>query len=101
MPVAGEPGLWTTRGDSEVKLRMEDSGLAAEPPQTIHQAFTSAVERFGDYTALSWKDGEQQKSLTYREYYQACRIAAKSFLKVLGLDPCGVQFLTRSADSVC
>ncbi|XP_076580356.1 long-chain-fatty-acid--CoA ligase ACSBG2 [Chaetodon auriga] len=81
---AGEPGLWTSQGDAEVKLRMGDSGLAAETPLTVNQMFTSAVERFGDYTALSWKEGEQQKSLNYREYYQTCRTAAKSFLK-LGL----------------
>lgn len=61
---------------------MGDSGLSAEPPVTIHQVFTSAVKRFGDYTALSWKDGQQLKRLNYREYYQTCRAAAKSFLKV-------------------
>ncbi len=61
---------------------MEDSGLAAETPLTINQMFTSAVERFGDFTALSWKDGEQQKKLNYRDYYQTCRTAAKAFLKV-------------------
>lgn len=61
---------------------MGDSGLSSEPPVTIHQAFTSAVKRFGDYPALSWKDGQQQKRLSYREYYQTCRVAAKSFLKV-------------------
>lgn len=80
---AAEPGLWTTQGDAEVKLRMEDSGLAAETPLTVNQMFTSAVERFGNYTALSWKKGEQQKSLNYRDYYQTCRNAAKSFLKVV------------------
>jgi len=79
---AGEPGLWTSQGDAEVKLRMGDSGLAAETPLTVNQMFTSAVERFGDHTALSWKEGEQQKSLNYKEYYQTCRTAAKSFLKV-------------------
>uniref|UniRef100_A0A8C9YN78 Long-chain-fatty-acid--CoA ligase ACSBG2 n=1 Tax=Sander lucioperca TaxID=283035 RepID=A0A8C9YN78_SANLU len=84
VPTAGEPGLWTSQSDGEVKLRMGDSGLAAETPLTVYQMFTSAVERFGDYTALSWKEGEQQKSLNYREYYQTCRTAAKSFLK-LGL----------------
>ncbi|RVE73517.1 hypothetical protein OJAV_G00032050 [Oryzias javanicus] len=41
-------------------------------------------ERFGDYTALSWKEGEQTKSLDYKDYYKACRTAAKSYLK-LGL----------------
>ncbi|CAF92189.1 unnamed protein product, partial [Tetraodon nigroviridis] len=84
LPVAAEAELplWTTRGDAEVKLRMEDSGLGAEPPQTVHQAFVSTVERFGEQAALSWRDGEQRRSLSYREYYQACRTAAKSFLKV-------------------
>lgn len=74
--------LWTTRGDGEVKLRMGDSGPAAEPPVTVHQAFTRAVEKFGSCTALGWKDGDQWKKLNYSEYYQSCRTAAKSFLKV-------------------
>lgn len=82
VPAAGEPGLWTSQGDAEVKLRMGESGLAAETPLTVNQMFTLAVERYGDYKALSWKEGEQQKSLTYREYYQSCRTAAKSFMKV-------------------
>ncbi|XP_062250977.1 long-chain-fatty-acid--CoA ligase ACSBG2 isoform X1 [Platichthys flesus] len=82
---AAELGLWTTKGDGEVKLRMGDSGLAAETPLTVDQMFTSAVERFGDSTALSWKEGGEKKSLNYREYYQSCRVAAKSFLK-LGLE---------------
>ncbi|XP_071769507.1 long-chain-fatty-acid--CoA ligase ACSBG2 isoform X1 [Centroberyx gerrardi] len=85
VPAAGEPGLWTSQGNGEVKLRMGESGLAAESPLTVNHMFTSAVERFGSYTALSWKEGEQQKSLNYRDYYQTCRTAAKSFLK-LGLE---------------
>lgn len=83
VPSAAEPGLWTSQRDAEVKLRMGDSGLAAETPLTVNQMFTSAVERFGNYTALGWKEGEQQKTLSYKEYYQTCRTAAKSFLKVL------------------
>lgn len=85
VPTASEPGLWTSQGDAEVRLRMGESGLAAEPPLTINQMFTKTVERFGDYTALSWKEGEQQKTMSYKEYYQTCRTAAKSFLK-LGLE---------------
>lgn len=85
VPTAFEPGLWTSQGDAEVRLRMGESGLAAEPPLTINQMFTKTVERFGDYTALSWKEGEQQKTMSYKEYYQTCRTAAKSFLK-LGLE---------------
>ncbi|KAG7488140.1 hypothetical protein MATL_G00030480 [Megalops atlanticus] len=77
--------LWTSRGDGEVKLRLSESGPAAEPPVTVHQMFMSAVERYPKHTALGWKEGEQWKTLTYEEYYQQCRTAAKSFLK-LGLE---------------
>lgn len=86
VPAAAEPRVWTTQRDAEVKLRIGESGLAAETPLTINQMFVSAVERFGDYTALSWREGEQQKSLNYKEYYQSCRTAAKSFLKVIYSD---------------
>ncbi|KAK0147002.1 Long-chain-fatty-acid--CoA ligase ACSBG2 [Merluccius polli] len=78
----GSSDLWTHQRDGEVKLRMGDSGMAAEAPLTTNQMFTSAVERFPDVAALSWKDGEQRRTLSYREYYQQCRNAAKSFLKV-------------------
>ncbi|XP_047231835.1 long-chain-fatty-acid--CoA ligase ACSBG2 isoform X1 [Girardinichthys multiradiatus] len=85
VPAAAELHLWTTQGDGEVKLRIGDSGVAAETPLTVDQMFAAAAERFSDFTALGWKDGEQQKTLTYKEYYQACRTAAKSFL-TLGLE---------------
>ena len=81
LPVSGSE-LWTSLGNGEVKLRMGDSGAAAEPPVTVHEAFNRAVERFGSYTALSWKEGEQWKKYSYSDYYKACRTAAKSFLKV-------------------
>ncbi|XP_061884340.1 long-chain-fatty-acid--CoA ligase ACSBG2 isoform X2 [Entelurus aequoreus] len=81
---ASQSDLWTCQRDGEVNLRMEDSGLAAETPLTVHQLFTSTVKKFGNYTAVSWKEGEQKKSLNYIEYYETCRTAAKSFLK-LGL----------------
>lgn len=77
--------LWTTHRDGEVKLRMGESGLEAETPLTVNQMFTSTVQRFGNYPALGWKDGEQWKTMTYSEYYKSCRTAAKSFLK-LGLE---------------
>lgn len=77
--------LSTTRWDGEVKLRMGESGTAAETPVTVNQMFTTVVKRYGNYTALGWKEGEQWKSMTYSEYYKSCRTAAKSFLK-LGLE---------------
>ncbi|XP_068175883.1 LOW QUALITY PROTEIN: long-chain-fatty-acid--CoA ligase ACSBG2-like [Antennarius striatus] len=85
MPAAGELPLWTSQGDVEVKLRMEDSGMAARTALTINDMFSLSVKRFGNYTAFSWKEGEEQKTMTYKKYYQACRTAAKSFLK-LGLE---------------
>ncbi|XP_053708910.1 long-chain-fatty-acid--CoA ligase ACSBG2 isoform X1 [Synchiropus splendidus] len=85
LSAAAELGLWTSQIDGEVKLRMESSGMAARQPCTIHDVFVSTVKNYGDFTALGWKEGDQQKTMTYREYYQSCRTAAKSFLK-LGLE---------------
>ncbi|XP_077440942.1 long-chain-fatty-acid--CoA ligase ACSBG2 isoform X2 [Vanacampus margaritifer] len=82
--VVPKSNLWTSQPDGEVKIRMEDSGLAAETPLTVDQLFASSVRNFGKYPAVSWKEGEQKKSLNYKEYYETCRAAAKSFLK-LGL----------------
>ncbi len=74
--------FWTTHKDGEVKLRMGESDPEAEPPLTVNQMFTSTVQRFGNYNALGWKEGEQWKTMNYNEYYKSCRTAAKSFLKV-------------------
>ncbi|XP_077462947.1 long-chain-fatty-acid--CoA ligase ACSBG2 isoform X2 [Stigmatopora argus] len=80
-----QSSLWTSQGDGEVKLRMEDSGLGSVKPLTVNQLFQSTVKHFGQFTALQWKEGEQKKSLNYKQYYETCRTAAKSFLK-LGLE---------------
>uniref|UniRef100_A0AAV2MRN8 long-chain-fatty-acid--CoA ligase n=1 Tax=Knipowitschia caucasica TaxID=637954 RepID=A0AAV2MRN8_KNICA len=77
--------LWTTGRDHAVRLRMEGSGLAAETPITTHQLFLETVERCGDHAALAFRRDEQWVTLTYRQYYEQCRAAAKSFLK-LGLE---------------
>ncbi|XP_023699741.2 long-chain-fatty-acid--CoA ligase ACSBG2 [Paramormyrops kingsleyae] len=82
---ASESQLWTSRGDCEVRLRLAESGLAAEPPVTVDQMFRRSVERFGKHTALGWKEGEQWRTASYEEYYRLCRTAAKSLLK-LGLE---------------
>uniref|UniRef100_A0A672IWJ3 long-chain-fatty-acid--CoA ligase n=1 Tax=Salarias fasciatus TaxID=181472 RepID=A0A672IWJ3_SALFA len=77
--------LWSTRRDQAVKLRMEGSGPGSEAPITIHQMFLETVERFGDHPALVFKKDGQQASMTWRQYYEQCRAAAKSFLQ-LGLE---------------
>ncbi|XP_061093922.1 long-chain-fatty-acid--CoA ligase ACSBG2 isoform X1 [Conger conger] len=85
LPSSDDLKLWTARGDGEVKLRLSETGPASEPPITVHQMLTSSVERFGKYSALGWKEGDQWKTINYEEYYQQCRRAAKGFLK-LGLE---------------
>uniref|UniRef100_A0A8C6UI25 long-chain-fatty-acid--CoA ligase n=1 Tax=Neogobius melanostomus TaxID=47308 RepID=A0A8C6UI25_9GOBI len=77
--------LWTTSRDKAVRLRMEGSGPASETPITIHQLFLETVENYGDHPALVSKKDGQWVTLTYRQYYEQCRAAAKSFLK-LGLE---------------
>ncbi|XP_034450662.1 long-chain-fatty-acid--CoA ligase ACSBG2-like [Hippoglossus hippoglossus] len=77
--------LWSTRRDEAVRLRMEGSGRASETPITVHQMFLETVEHYGDYSALMSKEEGQWVTLTWRQYYEQCRAAAKSFLK-LGLE---------------
>ncbi|KAM3868234.1 long-chain-fatty-acid--CoA ligase ACSBG2-like [Diretmus argenteus] len=77
--------LWSTARDQAVKLRMEGSGVGSETPMTIHQIFLEAVEGYGDHPALASKKEGQWVTLTWRQYYEQCRAAAKSFLK-LGLE---------------
>lgn len=84
--------LWSTSRDKAVKLRMEGSGPGSETPVTIHQMFLETVEKSADQTALIFKQDGQSASLTWREYYEKCRAAAKSFLKVCNWIQMG-QFL--------
>uniref|UniRef100_A0A667Y1J4 long-chain-fatty-acid--CoA ligase n=1 Tax=Myripristis murdjan TaxID=586833 RepID=A0A667Y1J4_9TELE len=77
--------LWSTDRDKAVTLRMEGSGPGSETPMTIHQMFLETVEGYGDRAALASKKEGQWVTLTWRQYYEQCRAAAKSFLK-LGLE---------------
>ncbi|XP_053337634.1 long-chain-fatty-acid--CoA ligase ACSBG2-like isoform X1 [Clarias gariepinus] len=76
---------WSTIRDRPVKLRMNKSGPGSEPPLTVHQMFQLTVDKFGDHPALCLKKDGAWVTLTYKEYQQQCRAAAKSFLK-LGLE---------------
>lgn len=88
VPFTGEVYLapaekyWNTERDKAVKLRMSDSGPGSEPPLTIHQMFQWTLDNFGDHPALCSKKDGGWVTLTYKQYYQQCRAAAKSFLKV-------------------
>lgn len=64
---------------------MEGSGPASETPVNIHQLFLETVEIYGDHPALVYKKDGQLVTVAWRQYYEQCRAAAKSFLK-LGLE---------------
>ncbi|XP_060763020.1 long-chain-fatty-acid--CoA ligase ACSBG2-like isoform X2 [Neoarius graeffei] len=91
IPITGEVRLapaeqyWSTTRDEPVKLKMSESGLGSDPPLTIHQMFQWTVDNFGDHPALCSKKDGAWVTLTYKQYQQQCRAAAKSFLK-LGLE---------------
>ncbi|XP_072338674.1 long-chain-fatty-acid--CoA ligase ACSBG2 isoform X2 [Scyliorhinus torazame] len=78
------PKLCTTNQDDEITLRMDQSNCPEQPPVTVHQMFMESIEKYGDYMALASKHGEQWKKITFKQYYNECRDAAKGFLK-LGL----------------
>uniref|UniRef100_A0A8C8EVD0 long-chain-fatty-acid--CoA ligase n=1 Tax=Oncorhynchus tshawytscha TaxID=74940 RepID=A0A8C8EVD0_ONCTS len=77
--------LWCSFRNQAVKLRMTKTGLGCKAPMTVHQMFLETVEHYGDLPALASKKEGQWVTLTWREYFQQCRLAAKSFLK-LGLE---------------
>uniref|UniRef100_A0A673C998 long-chain-fatty-acid--CoA ligase n=1 Tax=Sphaeramia orbicularis TaxID=375764 RepID=A0A673C998_9TELE len=83
--LASAEQFWTTSRDKAVRLRMEGSGPGSETPITTHQMFLETVENFGDHPALVSKKNDQWEIMTWRQYYEQCRAAAKSFLK-LGLE---------------
>ncbi|KAI4901675.1 hypothetical protein NFI96_008119 [Prochilodus magdalenae] len=91
IPITGELRVapaeqyWSTVREKAVKLRLADSGPGSEPPRTVDQLFQDTVNKCGDVPALRWKKDGAWLTLTYREYQQHCRTAAKSFLK-LGLE---------------
>ncbi|XP_060742771.1 long-chain-fatty-acid--CoA ligase ACSBG1 isoform X1 [Tachysurus vachellii] len=75
--------LWTTEASGSVQLRIDD--LCPQEPITVHQMFMTSVQKYGNLFALATKRKDKWEKITFSEYYQCCRIAAKSFLK-LGLE---------------
>lgn len=84
-PLAPADELWSSSRDKAVRLRMEGSGPASETPVTVHQRFLETAEKYGDHPALAFKKEGQWVKVSWRQYYEQCRAAAKSFLK-LGLE---------------
>ncbi|CAL8248139.1 unnamed protein product [Merluccius merluccius] len=85
VPLTPADRLWTSSRDQAVRLRVEGSGPGSEAPLTVHQMLQETAERFADHPALAFKRDGRWATVTWRQHYQQCRAAAKSFLK-LGLE---------------
>ncbi|XP_036771952.2 long-chain-fatty-acid--CoA ligase ACSBG1 isoform X3 [Manis pentadactyla] len=78
-----EEALWTTRADGRVRLRIDPS--CPDPPHTVHRMFCETLDKYGDLSALGFKRQGSWEHISYSQYYQLSRKAAKGFLK-LGLE---------------
>ncbi|KAB1259107.1 Long-chain-fatty-acid--CoA ligase ACSBG2, partial [Camelus dromedarius] len=78
--------LWTIHRDGEVLLRLSKHGPGHEIPMTIPEFFQESVNRFGIYPALASKKDGKWEILSFNQYYEASRKAAKAMIK-LGLEP--------------
>jgi long-chain-fatty-acid--CoA ligase ACSBG len=76
----------TSNPAETVDIAMEESGLAACEPLTVGQLMQRTVVRVPHRVALRYKTRDTWKDVTYRDYYNQCIAAAKSFIK-LGLQP--------------
>lgn len=65
-----------------VDIAMGESGLAASEPLTAGELMQRTVMRVPHHIALRYKTGDTWNDITYREYYNQCIAAAKSFIKV-------------------
>ncbi|XP_029909403.1 long-chain-fatty-acid--CoA ligase ACSBG1 [Myripristis murdjan] len=81
--LAPAQSLWTTDAAGSVRLRIEEA--CPEEPITVHQMFKASVDKYGKMYALASKKNNKWEKITFLEYYQSSRRAARSFLK-LGLE---------------
>nr|XP_022331343.1 long-chain-fatty-acid--CoA ligase ACSBG2-like isoform X2 [Crassostrea virginica] len=75
-----------SKRDQAVKLRMSDSGPAAEKPRTVPSMFYQTVQRVPNHPALAVKRGGVWVKWTYEQYFNDTRKAAKALIKA-GLEP--------------
>ncbi|KAG9281005.1 long-chain-fatty-acid--CoA ligase ACSBG1 isoform X2 [Astyanax mexicanus] len=75
--------LWTTEASGSVKLRIDEH--CPQEPITVHQMFINCVKKYGKLPALATKTEDKLTTISFCQYYDRCRMTAKSFLK-LGLE---------------
>ncbi|MGH0151965.1 UNVERIFIED_CONTAM: hypothetical protein FKN15_053165 [Acipenser sinensis] len=78
--LAPADSLWSTLADGSVQLRIDES--CPQTPITVHQMFKASEEKYKTLCALASKKNDKLEKITFAEYYQLCRRAAKSFLKL-------------------
>ena len=81
-PKSARTKVRTWNPDEVVDLAIGESGTEAMNPVTVGQLFKNTLERFSDHPALKYKEDGTWKEISYKEYYDLCIKAAKSFLKV-------------------
>lgn len=84
LPSPAEEKLWTTRADGRVRPRLHPA--CPQPPYTVHRMFSEALDKYGDLHAMGFKRQGTWEHISYTQYYQLARKAAKGFLKVRALE---------------
>ena len=82
--------LWTCDADGATKIRTSDDSSCEIEAETVPALLKRIVREFPAHTAIATKDndGDEWKTWTFTEYYQDCRKAGKSFIKVRYLHIC-------------
>ncbi|XP_066996570.2 very long-chain-fatty-acid--CoA ligase bubblegum isoform X2 [Anabrus simplex] len=77
--------ITTTYPEGQVKLSIDNNGIAAKDPISVPGLLRRAAQTFPEVEALAVKDNNGKwRKITYGEYERAVRTCAKAFLK-LGL----------------
>ena len=71
-----------------VDIAMGESSLAASEPLTVAELMQRTVVRVPQHVALRYKTRDKWSDITYREYYNLCITAAKSFIRVGSIVVC-------------
>ena len=74
--------FYSNQLDMPVKLRDSELNQKKYPIMSIYSAFKQTVDKRPDHNALAFKLNNEYCYLTYNQYWQKCKTAAKSFIKV-------------------
>ena len=77
---------YDTRPEGGIKLKMTPTGKASYEATTLPALFLKTVNAYGAKKAICVKRDDVWKHWTWRQYYDDCSAAAKSFIQ-LGLEP--------------